>query len=57
MAEGLGRELKSAVSQHKITGLCLHGDNLLVSHQQFVDDTILMGILTVKEAHAIKQVL
>jgi hypothetical protein len=30
---------------------------MLVSHQQFVDDTMLMGIPTVKEAHAIKQVL
>jgi hypothetical protein len=39
------------------TGLNLHGKAQPATHQQFVDDTMLMGILTAQEAQAIKQVL
>ena len=40
-----------------LKGPCLHGINPLISHNQFVDDNMLMEILSVIEARAIKMVL
>lgn len=55
--EGLGNFIKYAKVEGKIQGfkLTLNGDAL--THQQFLDDTMLQGIPTIKEAQAFKQIL
>ena len=57
MMEGLGNAIKYAKGEGKIQGLklTLNGDSL--THQQFVDDTMLHGTPTIKEALAFKQIL
>eukprot|EP00253_Pinus_taeda_P004031 PITA_04031 len=57
MMEGLGRVIKSASAEGRIEGLKLTIDGAASAHQQFVDDTMLQGIPTVKEAKAFKQIL
>ena len=47
--------LKNLRMQNKIRGLTIAEDLELQNHQQFVDDTMLMGPSTVKEAHEIKE--
>jgi hypothetical protein len=44
MYEGLYRVLKVVVIDNKIKGLKFFKDDLPISHHQFVDDTVLMGI-------------
>eukprot|EP00253_Pinus_taeda_P004682 PITA_04682 len=57
MMEGLGRAIRAAKEEGRIQGLRLtHGVDT-VTHQQFVDDTMLHGTPTVKEAKAFKQIL
>lgn len=56
MAEGLSRLLKSAISSQALKGISLHGHNPL-SHQQFVDDTMLFGHPSSQEAKAFKSLL
>lgn len=55
MMEGLGNAIKSAKVEGRIQGLkvTLNGDAL--THQQLLDDTMLQGKPTVKEAKAFKQ--
>eukprot|EP00253_Pinus_taeda_P024695 PITA_24695 len=57
MMEGLGNVIKAAKAEGKIQGLKLtvNGDDL--THQQFVDDTMLQGTPTVKEALGFKKIL
>eukprot|EP00253_Pinus_taeda_P028911 PITA_28911 len=57
MMEGLGNAIKYSKEEGRIQGLklTLNGDAL--THQQFVDDTMLQGIPTVKEVQAFKQIL
>lgn len=57
MMEGLGRTIKHAKVTGKIQGLQLSENGQALTHQQFVDDTMLQGIPTVKEALAYKQIL
>eukprot|EP00253_Pinus_taeda_P036049 PITA_36049 len=57
MREGLGRVIKMASAEGRIQGLKLTTDGVASTHQQFVDDTMLQGIPTVKEAKAFKQIL
>eukprot|EP00253_Pinus_taeda_P035906 PITA_35906 len=57
MMEGLGRSIKQAKALGKIKGLQLTENGQEMTHQQFVDDTMLQGIPTVKEASAYKQIL
>eukprot|EP00253_Pinus_taeda_P013100 PITA_13100 len=57
MMEGLGRSIKQAKVLGKIKGLQLKENDQAVIHQQFVDDTMLQGIPTVKEASAYKKIL
>eukprot|EP00253_Pinus_taeda_P019731 PITA_19731 len=57
MMEGLGREIKAAKEEGRIQGLRLTQGGDMVTHQQFVDDTMLQGTPTVKEAKAFKQIL
>eukprot|EP00253_Pinus_taeda_P035003 PITA_35003 len=57
MMEGLGRNIKAAKEEGRIQGLRLTNGGDTVTHQQFVDDTMLHGTPTVKEAKAFKQIL
>eukprot|EP00253_Pinus_taeda_P020218 PITA_20218 len=56
MAEGLNRLLHSAISSQTLKGISLHGLHPL-SHQQFVDDTMLFGHPSSQEASAFKDLL
>eukprot|EP00253_Pinus_taeda_P006789 PITA_06789 len=55
--EGLGRTIKSAKVSGKIKGLQLVENGQALTHQQFVDDTMLQGIPMVKEATTYKKIL
>ena len=57
MMEGLGRSIKHAKVVRKVKGIQLFGDCQALTHQQFVDDTMLQGIPMVKEALAYKKIL
>eukprot|EP00253_Pinus_taeda_P033643 PITA_33643 len=57
MMEGLGKAIKSANAKGRIQGLKLTRNGDTLTHQQFVDDTMLQGTPTVKEAKAFKQIL
>jgi len=52
-AESLGRLVKAQVSKDQIKGLRICGKDIPVSHQQFVDDVMLYGQATLKEAQRI----
>jgi len=56
MMEGLGRAIKQAKNLGKIKGLQVSEKGQTLTHQQFVDDTMLQGIPTVKEAVAYKPI-
>ena len=47
--------LKNLQMENKIQGLTITEELEPQTHQQFVDDTMLMGMSTVKEAHGIKE--
>eukprot|EP00253_Pinus_taeda_P024711 PITA_24711 len=55
--EGLGRSIKHAKVTGKINGLQLIENGQALTHQQFVDDIMLQGVPTVKEATAYKQIM
>lgn len=57
MMEGLGRVIISAKEEGRIQGLRLTPNGDTLTHQQFVDDTMLQGTPTVKEAKSFKQIL
>ena len=57
MVEGLGRELKEKRVEGTVTGLCPNEGMHVHTHQQFVDDTMLMGMAYVQELKAIKHIL
>ena len=57
MAEGLGRSLAKAKKQNQLKGIKPAHQGPTVMHQQFVDDTMLMGAPTVQEARTIRKVL
>lgn len=57
MMEGLGQTIKKAKGLGKIKGFHLMENGQALNHQQFVDDTMLQGIPTVKEATAYKKIL
>ena len=56
-AEGLGRLLKNMRVENKIHGLSLTEGMDPQTHQQFVDDNMLMGPSSVHEARGIKDCL
>jgi len=56
MMEGLGRSIKHAKKFSNIKGLQLSEIGQALTHQQFVDDTMLQEIPTVKESLAYKQI-
>jgi hypothetical protein len=57
LVEGLGRLLQKEVTEKKIQGIRLQEEVDPVTHLQFFDDNLLMGVPTVKEARAIRCVL
>jgi hypothetical protein len=57
MAEGLNRSIHAALENNQLTGLPLHGLSPPISHSQFVDDTLLMGSPTAREANSLKGIL
>lgn len=57
LVEGLGRTLKAQQNQGEIRGICPHEEMTPQTHQQFVDDTMLMGVDLVREAKAIKNMM
>jgi exonuclease III len=57
MAEGLSRTIHAALENNLLTGLPLHGISPPISHSQFVDDTLLMGSPTAREANSLKEIL
>jgi len=57
MMEGLGKAIEDANDAGKVKGIQLSNNGQALTHQQFVKDTMLQGIPTVKEAHAYKQIL
>jgi hypothetical protein len=57
MMEGLSWSIKSATTTGEITGLKPFENCPTSTHQQFVDDTLLHDIPTVKEAKAYKRIL
>eukprot|EP00253_Pinus_taeda_P011817 PITA_11817 len=57
MMEGLGQSIKHAKAMGKIKGLELTKNCQALTHQQFVHDTMLQGIPTVKEASTYNQIL
>eukprot|EP00253_Pinus_taeda_P022541 PITA_22541 len=56
-AEGLGRFIKKEREANKIKGLKLWGNNLCLTHQQFVDDIMLFGEPIVKEVKHLRKIL
>eukprot|EP00253_Pinus_taeda_P020386 PITA_20386 len=57
MMEGLGRAIRATKEEGRIQGLRLTRGGDMVTHQQFVDDSMLQGTPIVKEAKALKQIL
>ena len=57
LAEVLGRTLKAHQTKGEIRGLGPHEGMTPQTHQQFVDETMLMGVAIVREAKAIKNTL
>lgn len=56
-AEGLGRLIKLRIQEKRLKGLTLHRGSETQSHQQFVDDTMLMAYPDVHEAKELKRTL
>lgn len=48
--DGLGRLIKTKVNSEQLKGLRLWGNDLPLTHQQFVDDVMLYGQETLKQA-------
>lgn len=57
VVEGLGRYIKKEVREKKLKGIQLWGNNLPITHQKFLDDIILFGKASLREARRIKAIL
>lgn len=57
LVDGLGRVLKAKRQEGKLSSLKPYEGMQAQTHQQFVDDTMLMAMASVREAKAIKQTL
>ena len=57
MVEGMTRVKKDKIENMEIRGLKLHIGCETISHQQFLDDTMLMGHSLVQEAWVLKKFL
>jgi len=56
MAEGLSHSITVDLHANKLSGLQPHASAPPSTHQQFVDDTLLMGLPTIREASSIKTI-
>eukprot|EP00253_Pinus_taeda_P009631 PITA_09631 len=56
-AEGLGHFIKQEQTANRIKGLQIWGNNLPLTHQQFVDDIMLFGEPTVREVRQLRRIL
>jgi len=56
-AEGLGRYFKKELRERRIKGLRLWGNNLPITHQQFVDDIMLFCEVSIKEVRGVKRIV
>eukprot|EP00253_Pinus_taeda_P006547 PITA_06547 len=56
-AEGLGRYFKKYLRERKIKRLRLWGNNLPITHQQFVDEIMLFCEVSIKEVRGVKRIL
>eukprot|EP00253_Pinus_taeda_P023557 PITA_23557 len=57
VAEGLGRYFKKELRERKIKGLRPWGNNLPVTHEQFVDDIMLLCTVSLREVKRVKGIL
>ena len=57
MVEGLSHSIHVAIASNLLIGLPPHGISPPVSHSQFVDDTLMMGTPTAREAHSLLSIL
>jgi hypothetical protein len=57
MVEGLGCYIKASIQNGSLQGLPLHGLQPIASHNQFVDDTLLMNTPTAQEAIKLSSIL
>ena len=57
MAKGLNRSIQVIIANKTLIGLPLHGISPPISHNQFVDDTLMMGSPTFMESHAFLSLL
>jgi hypothetical protein len=53
MIEGLSLTIKVAITNHSLSRLSLHGLSPPISHSQFMDGILMMGLPTVREATCI----
>ena len=57
MAKGLGHYIKASIQNGSLQCLPLHGLQSTASHNQFVDDTLLMNTPTMQEAIKLSSIL
>lgn len=57
MVEGLRRKIQATHTNNELVGLKLHANPSASTHQQFVDDTLRMGIPTTAEARTFNHIL
>jgi hypothetical protein len=57
MAEGLDRYIKASIQNGSLQGLPLHGLQLVASHSQFFDDTMLLNTPIAQEANKLSSIL
>jgi hypothetical protein len=57
MVEGLGRYIKESIQNGSLQGLNLHGLQPAASHNQFVDDTMLLNTPTSQEVGKLRSIL
>jgi hypothetical protein len=57
MVEGLGCYIKATILEGSLLGLPLHNIQPAPSHNQFVDDTLLMNTPTAREANKLNSIL
>jgi len=57
VVEGLGRYIEEKVQSEQYIGLRLWGNDLPLTHQQFIDDIIMYGQASLKEARKIMEIL
>ena len=57
VVEGLGRYIKKEVREKKLKGIQIWGNNLSITHQQFVDDIMLFCNVSLREVRRIKATL